>query len=453
MYLYAAAFASYLGIVSSSIFFGWSSPVLPLYELKDSPFHLNADEGAWIASLFPMGCALGPITYLLFSHAGRKTLLMSAAIPWISGWMIIAFAAAPWELYLSRFVSGIGTGIAFSVTPMYLGEISPAKIRGILLTIIMMASRLGILFAYVVFPFVKIQTSAMISMMIPVLFVMSFIWLPESPYHYMRRGNRDNAAKSLSKIRGKKIDINDELIKIESSVKSEMANSGSFKEILFIPGNRKSLQICTMLGLFQQLSGSQAIMLYTEKIFDQANVDIEGKYLAIILGVIQVICTGLCAVVVDRHGRRPLLLFSTIGSLLSTGSVAIYFNLKHENYNTSSIEWLPAFGCMMYVVFYSLGLAPLPTAMIGELFATNVKPLGCAIVVFVANFTGFLVGKMYQVVCDTIGTHFAFWTFTFFNIIAVFYIYICVPETKGKTLQEIQDDLHIKEIKNETVKI
>lgn len=83
-------------MMAGSIYFGWSSPTIPLYDLSDSPFKLNANEGAWIASIFLLGCAFGPITYLMFSHAGRKTLMMAAAIPWIAGWMIIAFAAAPW---------------------------------------------------------------------------------------------------------------------------------------------------------------------------------------------------------------------------------------------------------------------------------------------------------------------------------------------------------------------
>lgn len=193
-------------------------------------------------------------------------------------------------------------------------------------------------------------------------------------------------------------------------------------------------------------------MLYTETIFDQANIDIEGKYLAMILGIVQVICTGLCVLVVDRHGRRPLLIFSIFGCFLSTFIVAIYFNLKHENYDTSKIEWLPAIGCIMYVIFYSLGLAPIPTACVGELFPTNIKTLGCAFVVFCANLTGFTVGKLFQVISDSIGIHFAFWSFTLFNIIGFVYFYLFLPETKGKSLQEIQEALHVVQ-KNQTVKI
>lgn len=324
---------------------------------------------------------------------------------------------------------------------MYLGEISPPHRRGSLLALIIMSSRLGILFAYSVYPFVSIAMGSLVSMILPLLYVLSFVFLPESPYHWMRRGKRDAAAKSLSRLRGTK-DIQEELDRIETSIKAEMANSGGLRELLLVPGNRTSLFVSVMLGMIQQLSGSQAIMLYAQNIFDAAHVAIEGKYMAIILGVVQLVFTGVCGSLVDHFGRRPLLLLSTIGSLASTVIIAVYFHLKFITFDTSHIEWLPATGCMMYVVFYSLGLAPLPTAMTGELFPTNTKSLGCAIAVFCTYIVGFGVGKVYQIICASVGVYVAFWIFTGCNVFGIIYIYFFVPETKGKTLQEIQEDLN-----------
>ncbi|XP_011313989.1 facilitated trehalose transporter Tret1 [Fopius arisanus] len=444
MWLYAAAIAGYIGIFAGSTPYGWSSPAIPLYKEPDSPVKITNDEGAWIASTFMLGCAMGPLLTLLIAHvAGRKTLLIAASVPWFIGWTMIVFARTPWELMLARLISGTGTGTCFAVLPMYLGEIAPAKIRGILLTAIMMACRFGILFSYVLCPFVSLQTSALISLILPIPYVCCFMWLPESPYHFMRRGRREDASKSLAILRGTK-DITAELHTIETSVKAEMANSGGLGEIFLVPGNRKSMTVGVMLGLIQQLSGSQAIMMYTQTIFDQANVDLEGKYMAMILGLVQIVCTGICAVIVDRNGRRFLLLFSVIGSLVSTGIVAIYFTLQYSSIDTSAITWLPATGCMFYVVFYSLGLAPLPVTVMGELFPTNIKSLACVLVTFISNLTGFTVGKTYQVISDSVGTHVAFWMFTLFNAIGTTYIYLSVPETKGKTLQEIQAELHHK---------
>ncbi|XP_011314335.1 facilitated trehalose transporter Tret1-like [Fopius arisanus] len=454
MILYLSAIVSYLGIFASSTFMGWSSPVLPLYDREDAPFHLSGSEGAWVASVNLLGAAVGPPVCLLFAHSvGRKTLLIFSVLPYVIGCIAIAFATSVYYLYFARFISGMGTGTSICVMPMYLGEISPPHRRGSLLAFIIMSSRLGILFAYAVYPFVSIAVGAEVSMILPLIFVVSFVFLPESPYHWMRKGKRDAAAKSLIRLRGTK-DIQEELDRIETSVKAEMANSGGFGELLMVPSNRTSLFVSVILGMIQQLSGSQAIMLYAQKIFDAANFAIEGKYMAIIVGVVQLIFTGLCGFMVDHYGRRPLLLSSTIGSLISTVIIAAYFHLKHLAIDTSHIEWLPAAGCLLYVVFYSLGLAPLPTAMTGELFPTNTKSIGCATAVFCTYIVGFGVGKVYQIICDSVGTHVGFWIFAGCNVAGIIYIYFFVPETKGKTLQEIQEDLNrrqsIVSIKNDT---
>ncbi|XP_015116037.1 facilitated trehalose transporter Tret1 isoform X2 [Diachasma alloeum] len=409
---------------------------------------MTDDEGAWIASAFMLGNAIGPLMSIALSqHTGRKTLLIAASLPWFVGWAMIIFARSPWELLVSRIISGLGTGLSFSVLPMYLGEIAPAKIRGILLTIITMSQRLAVLFSYAICPFVSIQTSALISLVLPIPFVCCFIWLPESPYYWVRRGYPEEAAKSLAAFRGTN-NIQAELQIIEKSVIAEMAHSGGLRELFCVPGNCKSMIIGLVLRLFQQCSGNQAIMMYSETIFDQANVELEGKYLAIILGAIQVIGTVLCTLFVDRHGRRPALLFSAIGSMITMSTVAIYFHLQYLNLSTNSIEWLPATGCMLYVVCFCYGYAPLPTTMNGELFPTNVKSLACAINVSFANLTGFFVGKSYQLISDSIGVHVAFWIFTVCNLGGSIFIYLWMPETKGKTLQEIQEESHHKNSEN-----
>ncbi|XP_063987359.1 facilitated trehalose transporter Tret1-like [Diachasmimorpha longicaudata] len=449
MWLYAAAIAGYIGIFAGSTPYGWSSPVLPLYKLDDSPLFITDAEGAWIASAFLLGNGIGPLISIVLSrYTGRKMLLLAASLPWFVGWAMIIFARSAWELLVSRIISGLGTGLSFSVLPMYLGEIAPAKNRGIILTMITMSQRLAVLFSYAICPFLSIQTSALISLVLPIPFVCCFIWLPESPYHWMRRGCSEEAAKSLAAFRGT-TNIQAELQIIEKSVSEECAHSGGLRELFCVRGNAKSMSIGLALRLFQQCSGNQAIMMYSQMIFDQANVQLEGKYLTIIVGAIQVIGTILCTLFVDRLGRRPALLFSAIGSMITTSTVAVYFHLQHLNVSTSSIEWLPATGCMLYVVCFCCGYAPLPTTMNGEMFPTNVKSLACAINVSFANFTGFIVGKSYQVISDSIGIHIAFWIFTFCNLCGSVFIYLWMPETKGKTLQEIQEEFHCKKSGNQ----
>ncbi|KMQ84008.1 sugar transporter erd6-like 6 protein [Lasius niger] len=190
------------------------------------------------------------------------------------------------------------------------------------------------------------------------------------------------------------------------------------------------------------MSGAQAVEQYAELIFNQANSNLEGKYLTMILGAVQVVCTIVCMFITDRSGRKSLLIISAIGSACSTAMVAIYFHLQHDYVDTSNLTWLPAVGVIMYVIMFSVGLSPLPTALIGELFPTNVKALGSMVTVISSGVFSFGVTKLYLVIADNIGIHVPFWIFTACSLAGALFTFIYVPETKGKTLEQIQEMLH-----------
>lgn len=191
-----------------------------------------------------------------------------------------------------------------------------------------------------------------------------------------------------------------------------------------------------------QMSGVQAVEQYAEFIFSQANSNLEGKYLTMILGTVQVVCTIVCMFITDRSGRKLLLIISAIGSACSTAMVAIYFNLEHDYVDISKLTWLPAIGVIMYVIMFSVGLSALPSTMIGELFPTNVKPLGTMVIIITAGIEAFGVTNLYPIIANNFGEHIPFWIFTACSLAGALFILIYVPETKGKTLQQIQEELH-----------
>lgn len=139
---------------------------------------------------------------------------------------------------MSRTIAGIGVGIGLAVTPMYLGEISPAPIRGVLASMSTVAAKIGALIEYCVGPFVSVKNLAFVSFVAPLLFLVSFIWLPESPYQLMRRDDKQKAIDSLVQLRGKQ-DVCKEVDHIERSVKFDLANETGFREMLFVSGNRR----------------------------------------------------------------------------------------------------------------------------------------------------------------------------------------------------------------------
>ncbi|XP_070158883.1 facilitated trehalose transporter Tret1-2 homolog isoform X3 [Polyergus mexicanus] len=323
---------------------------------------------------------------------------------------------------------------------MYIGEISPADIRGTLGSMLTVISKIGTTFEYVIGPFLSVRNLAFVSLVGPCLFLVIFIWLPESPYYLMRRNARQKAIKSLVQLRGKD-DVHKEADDIEQTIKVDMANNSGFRELLCVPGNRRALITVICLITIHQMSGVQAIEQYAELIFNQANSNLEGKYLTMILGTVQVISTIVCMFITDRSGRKSLLIISAIGSACSTTMIAIYFHL-HVYVDTSKLTWLPAIGVIMYIIMFSVGLSALPNAMVSELFPTNVKPLGTMVTIISSGVEAFGVTKLYLVIADNFGLHIPFWIFTACSLAGALFTLVYVPETKGKTLQQIQEKLH-----------
>ncbi|XP_072743377.1 facilitated trehalose transporter Tret1-like [Anoplolepis gracilipes] len=302
-------------------------------------------------------------------------------------------------------------------------------------------SKFGTTLEYVIGPSLSVRNLAFVSLAGPCLFLITFIWVPESPYQLMRRNARQKAINSLIQLRGKS-DVYKEADEIERSVQVDLAHNTGFRELLCVPGNRRALIILISLIVIHQMSGVQAVEQYAELIFDQTNNELDGKYLTMILGAVQVICTIICMFITDRSGRKSLLIISALGSACSTTMVAIYFQLQHNYVNTSNLTWLPAVGVIMYVIMFSIGLSPLPAAMIGELFPTNVKALGSTVTMISAGIFGFGVTKLYLVIADNFGIHIPFWIFTTCSLVGALFTLVYVPETKGKTLQQIQEELH-----------
>ncbi|XP_029172545.1 facilitated trehalose transporter Tret1-like isoform X1 [Nylanderia fulva] len=443
--IYLIAVAGNLGVLIVGQYFGWTSPSLPkLMQGKDEtyPVRLNSVEASWVSSLLMFGIMFGSISCAyIVNIIGRKNTMLFATAPSIISWMMIAFATSSWELYISRFVAGFGTGITYTATPIYIGEIAPADIRGNLASMFTVAWQIGTTLEYVIGPFLSVRNLALVSLAGPCLFFVTFIWVPESPYHLMRRNAREKAIESLVQLRGKN-DVHKEVDDIEQSIKFNLANNSRFRELLCVSGNRKALIILITLGAIHHMSGIQAVEQYAELIFDQANSNLEGKYLTMILGMVQVVSTVVCMFVTDHSGKKSLLMISSIGSACSTAIVAIYFHLQHDNVNMSNLTWLPAVGVITYVIMFSLGLSALPIAMIGELFPTNVKALGSMITMFSSGVFAFGVTNLYLVIAENNGTHVPFWIFTACSLAGTLFTFLYVPETKGKTLEQIQEMLH-----------
>ncbi|XP_031828064.1 facilitated trehalose transporter Tret1 [Nomia melanderi] len=444
--VYLAAAANCLAMMSYGEFFGWSSPSLPLLQGKDSPVPLTPEEATWVTSCQMLGAMLGCLLCsCVINKIGRKWTVLLTAVPEIVAWLMIGFASSVWELYIARLACGLSTGSGYVCTTMYVGEISPARIRGILTSALTAAAKLGVLIGWTIGPFLSVRNLALVSLTLPIVSVSSIVWLPESPYHLMRRGKRQQAIETLARLRGT-ANVAEEASIIEKSVKIDLANDTGLRELLTVSGNRKALIVVACLALIQQWSGSMAILSYAELIFNATNNSFEGKYVTMILGVVQFTCAFLSAAMVDSFGRRTLLTTSMCGTFVSTTLVGVFFYYQHSGANVDRIVWLPAIATILYIVTYAVGLAALPFTMMSEVFPTNVKALGSMLMIMCTNVFAFTVTLGYPSIAAQFGKHVAFWVFSAVSFVGIGFVKCYVPETRHKTLQEVQNQLHGEQI-------
>ncbi|XP_053674258.1 facilitated trehalose transporter Tret1-like [Anopheles nili] len=408
---YLAALAATSSLVASVACAGWSSPAIPVLRGKDSPIPITADEGSWIVSLLSIGSLFGPIICGLFvDRYGRRLVLLFSAVPLIAGWLMIAFAQSIGMMYAARLLHGVGYGLAYSVTPIYLGEISSDRVRGSIGVLVTVMAKLAFLFEYSVGPYVGFRALAWISLALPVGFIVLFFWMPETPYFLLARNNQSGAAESLRWLR-RGAAIEEELARMQKLVLDSKQKGNPLKQLLLAPANKKSLVIILILSLGMQLTGINAILGYSQTIFSRLALPLTAAQLSIVLALVQLGSVLLPTFLVDRAGRRPLLLASTAGSLLGLSTCAVYFTLDETTTDILSPEpgaahgWVPFAGVLMFIISFAIGLATVPFAILGEVFPKHIKAAANAVFAVITSAVVFSVVKLFQIISDGAGTN------------------------------------------------
>lgn len=257
------------------------------------------------------------------------------------------------------------------------------------------------------------RTLAAINLILPVTFVITFLFLPESPYYYLKFERSERAERSLRNLRSG--DIRLELKNIELNVQEDMKNRGTWGDLVTEATNRKAMWITLGIFTIQQLCGSAAVVAYAQVIFNcttggisnvtavnstaPTTAPLEPYQESIILGSMQVATCILSVILVDRVGRKPLLLLSALGVGLMNGALGTYFFFDVTNKSiVASLHWLPLASLMVYIVCYAIGLSTVPYVIIGEMFPTNVKLYASCIAHIYTGVFMFAVQKLFQVI-------------------------------------------------------
>lgn len=421
--------------------FSWPSPALPVILSDDFPVNISSEESSYIALVAPLGDLIGaPIAGWLADTIGRKNSILLSALPTLTAWMIIAFASSTWMFCIGRIFAGIAEGFFYIIFPMYMGETTEPSIRGVIGGSLPVSLMLGMLLINAYVPFLSIRDSSIISAVIPVLLIICFAWMPESPYYLIMKGKMEEAKKALYFLRRCNVDKDLEVLK--SDVRRQMSERGTLKDLFYIRSNRKAFFIVIGVRIVQQFSGLTAWSMYTQTIFAQAGADLSPVLASCIYALTQLFTTCWCSLLLDKYGRRPLLILSCLGSgiILIIGGVYFYLQ-QNTDVDISSVTWIPIAVMMAYVVCFCIGLGTVPSVILGEMFSTSVKGKALCIICMIYSLVISGTSKLFHFMTITFGLYSPFFFFAVTCLLGMVFSYYVLPETKGKTLEEIQQNL------------
>jgi SP family arabinose:H+ symporter-like MFS transporter len=401
-------------------------------------FALTSLQTEIAASALLLGCLIGAASAsLLGDRYGRKKSLILAALLFAISALGSASANSVNLFAIARLAGGLAIGLASALTPVYIAEIAPAKNRGKLVSLNQLAIVIGILFAYLVnWELAKLGASSWRWMLgiaaVPSLgFFLGLLVIPESPRWLIARGKRAEGERTLARIFGATA-AREQVQAVERAISTE---EGSWKEV-FQPEIRARLAVAIALAVFSQITGINTVLYYGSIIVSEHfSGQSAGSALAanVIIGGINLIFTIVSMMFLDRWGRRAILLTASGGMAVSLAALVISFNLPGVSPILLLLEIL------IYVAFFAFGMGPGVWLYMSEIFPTKIRGRAAALATSALWAGTLLVTFTFLSLVKSVGIGGTFAIYAAFSALCCAYIWKYVPETRGRTLEQIQE--------------
>jgi SP family galactose:H+ symporter-like MFS transporter len=390
-----------------------------------------------VVSCVLVGALLGAIVGgVLADRFGRRRVIIVTAILFAAGAIETALAPSITLLIAGRIIVGTAIGVASFTTPLYISEVAPVNIRGRLVSINQVALTSGIVISYLVdYSLVAVQgwrwMFALATVPAIILAIGMFL-LPESPRWLVSRNLIDSAQKVLIRIRGNK-DVN---VELEDIQKSLAVQSGGWRD-LFTPLIRPALIVGVGLAILQQITGINTVIYYAPMIFEFTGIkSASASILATVgVGLVNVVMTVVALVLVDRIGRRPLLLAGLSGMIVGLGVLGLAFFLPGLS---GSLGWIAEISLMLYVGAFAVGLGPVFWLLISEIYPLKIRGVAMSIATSANWGANLFVALTFLTLIQATGRSLTFWIYALVGVAAWLFTWFLVPETKGRSLEEIE---------------
>jgi MFS transporter, SP family, arabinose:H+ symporter len=442
-----AALGGFLFGFDTAVISGALSPLINYFHLQESPVLQG-----WLVSSIILGSVVGAgISGWLADTFGRKIVLILTAVLFLVS-AIASAAASSFIFFISaRLVGGLAVGIAAMVAPLYISEVSPPGIRGRMISMYQFAITIGVLVAYFSNDYLRrlsidslnnfapgglmhwlladLWRGMLGSEIIPsLLFFILLFLVPQSPRFMMMLGQEKKAMRILVKVSGE-ITAQKELVEIRDALSKE---TGSVMQLL-MPGLRKATFIALFLSVVSQFSGIDIVLHYGPVIMERAGFSFANSLFGqIIFGIVLVVFTVISMWKIDALGRRRLLMLGNAGIFLSLLVMGWIFKSPKPS-ETGLIVSISFF-----IASFAFSLGPIPWIIMAEIFPTKIRGRAMAIATLVLFAANWLIAQLFPLMSEKLGEGGMFWLLAILAIPTFFFVWKVLPETKGKSLEELE---------------
>lgn len=448
-YMYFCAFSAQLLCTACGMTFAWFSPVIPQLQSNDTEINPLGTPltTLQLSTLVTVPICAGGLSFLFWSkildNFGRRSTMQLLSIISMISLLVISFAKDIYTLIIFLAINKVCISGSMISAVIYTSEISSDTTRGKTNCLLAIQVPFGLLLGYTIGSVTSIRYFTLICGIPFMLYLVLSPLLPESPCYLTSKHRNSEVMKELQKLRGKNTNIELEYQNITTLLKATTSlKQSTFLNILSHTGSRKALILSSEIFIIEVLCGMSVILTYVGVIFNSAQAGLQGNEVSILIGVTKIVSFITSLPLVDRIGRRALLLLSIIMCMFSLFFLGLYFYIMRiGSHLFDNIRWLPILFVILYIIAHSIGLGVVPTTFTTEIFPDHLRAVGVG--------SGFLIGYFFTAIVNFgfplievyYGLHWCFWLFSIFSLIGFTCLYFTMPETKNKTFLEIQNML------------
>jgi len=398
----------------------------------------------WVTTAVLIGAILGAaLSGRITDILGRKKVIIAAAIIFAIGAVATGAAPSVSTLVIGRIVIGIAIGIASFSVPLYISEISPTKSRGALVSMNQLMITIGILVSYITDYAIANDNNPFswrwmfyVGFIPAIILLVGMFFVPETPRWLIGKGREEEGRKVLEKVEDPEL-VEESVQKIKADIARE-SESASYREV-FKPWLRTALFIAVGIMFFQQLTGINTIIYYSPKIFKMAGIESNTLSIlpSILLGAVNVLFTVVSILLLDKLGRRPLYFIGMSGMVIALVCVGLSFFL--ESTLGDKLATFTVASMFLYIIFFAVSMGPLGWLIISEVFPLKVRGVGMSLGSLSNWLFNGIVAFTFLKLVNALSAAGAFWLYAGIGILAIIWGFKYIPETKGVTLEQIED--------------